>query len=209
MANSSSVAGSSSCSRRRNFVRVVVAKGFLHSLEVHLETSSCIAIQSLRIEDERVSLVRGAEGYSRRLRLTEFEGLLPRLQSEAQLVLCHHVLQSLRATLVVPNFEKERVDHDTACKRAVPECLSLEQIVMRLHESHNRQTLHLLGPCGIVRYLEQEAAPETHKWGRRRPGEEKAGGGGRGRSTSTDTGSATPSWEGGSRQEWRAPNPWP
>ena len=129
---------------------VMVPQGLLDRLEVDLEASTGISEHSHGIEDQGVALVRRAEGDGDRLRLTEVQGLLPGLQGKAELVFRDDVLESLRATLVVPHLEEECVDHGTGSEGAVPERLSLEEVVVGLHEGRGVGRFEGLAPRSLV-----------------------------------------------------------
>ena len=119
---------------RGHLVRVVIAQRLLHAPQVDLEPGARVAEHGHGVEDERVGAVRGArrQCHRHRLGLAQVQRPLPRLERPTQLVLRHHVLERLGATLVVPHLEEQGVHHDARGQGTVPRRLTLEQLVVRL-----------------------------------------------------------------------------
>lgn len=134
-----------------DLIRIVVAHSFLNRLEVDLETGSGVAEQSHSIEDQRMTLMGGAERNSNSLGFAKFQRFLPGLQGKTELVFGHHILERLWATLVIPDLQEQGVDHDASSKGAVAQRLALEQVVMCLDEGGDLRSLELLTPGSILK----------------------------------------------------------
>src|SRR5699024_7197993 len=108
----------------------VVTHGFLDRLQVDFQASVCVAVDRHGVEDQWVTLLGCAKRNHNSLWLTQLKRTFPCLQSQAELELGDHVLESLKASLVVPDLQKQGVDQHTGSKGTVTRFLALEEAIM-------------------------------------------------------------------------------
>ena len=142
------------CHGRRNFVRVMISESFLNGLEINFEACSGISVHGHGVEYEWMPLVWRTELYNDRLGLAQLEGFLPRFQGQAELVLRDDVLESFKASFMIPHFEKESVDHDSGCKSTVSARLALEETIVRFSDSDDGRGRETIAPRLLVNDLQ-------------------------------------------------------